>query len=93
MVLYYNSANFDEEVFDRPRTFDVGRSPNDHVAFGGGGSHHCLGAFLARLEVTVLLEEIVRRGIAFELAAPPTRVRSSFVAGIEALPARVVRVR
>lgn len=91
VVLYYNSANYDEAVFDRPRVFDVGRRPNDHLAFGGGGIHHCLGAFLARLEIRILLEEILRRRVRVELAGPPVRVRSNLVAGIESLPVRLVR--
>lgn len=90
VVLYYNSANFDPDVFTDPRTFDVGRTPNNHVAFGGGGIHHCLGAFLARLEVRVLLEELIRRRIFFEQTGPVVRVRSNLVAGIESLPVRVV---
>lgn len=90
VVLYYNAANHDPEVFDRPRVFDVGRTPNDHLAFGGGGVHHCLGAFLARLEIRVLLEELVRRGVRLAPQGPPVRVRSNFVAGIESLPVRAV---
>lgn len=93
VVMWYASANFDEAVFDEPLRFDVGRRPNDHVSFGGGGPHFCLGAWLARLEIRVLLEEIVRRGIRFEPAGPPLRVRSNFVNGILELPARVLAGR
>lgn len=90
VVLYYNSANFDPAIFDAPRTFDVGRTPNNHLAFGGGGIHHCLGAFLARLEIRILLEELVRRRVTFEQTAPVVRVRSNLVAGVESLPVKVV---
>lgn len=90
VVLYYNAANYDPTVFDDPQTFDIGRTPNPHLAFGGGGIHHCLGAFLARLEVRVLLEEIVRRRVRFVLDGPPIRVRSNFVSGFESLPVRAV---
>ena len=59
--IWYVSANRDEDVFDDPFTFDIRRSPNEHVGFGGGGPHHCLGANLARMEIYVLLEEMARR--------------------------------
>src|SRR5207249_7216130 len=60
LVLWYPSANRDEEVFPDPYSFDVGRSPNDHLAFGFG-EHFCLGAGLARLEMRVMFEELLRR--------------------------------
>ena len=59
--LWYISANRDEDVFDDPFTFDITRDPNPHIAFGGGGPHFCLGAQLARMEIQVLFEELVRR--------------------------------
>ncbi len=89
VVMWYASANFDEAVFDSPLEFDVGRNPNPELAFGGGGPHFCLGAFLARLELTVLVEEILARGLRFELAAPPQFLRSNFVNGIERLQVNV----
>jgi cholest-4-en-3-one 26-monooxygenase len=91
VVMWYASANFDEDVFaDAPR-FDVGRQNGESVAFGGGGPHYCLGAFLARLELRVLLEEMIARGIRIELSGPPHRVASNFVAGIHSLPVRLSR--
>jgi cytochrome P450 len=91
VVMWYISANYDEEVFDEPYRLDLGRRPNEYVAFGGGGPHYCLGAFLAQLELRVLLEEIVERRIRFELAGEPKRLRSNFVNGVESMPVRVVR--
>ncbi len=91
LVMWYASANFDETVFPDPYRFDVGRTPNAHLSFGGGGPHHCLGAFLARLEIRILLEELLARRMRFELAGTPLHVRSNFVHGIHSLPVRVVR--
>jgi cytochrome P450 family 142 subfamily A polypeptide 1 len=87
VMLFYPSANRDEEVFDDPHRFDVRRNPNPHVAFGFG-THFCLGASLARLEVRVMFEELLPRMADIELAAPePLRRRSSnFVSGLETLP-------
>ena len=62
VVAMLRSANRDEEVFDSPFTFDIGRQPNPHVAFGGGGAHHCLGAMLARAEIRAVLDELLLRG-------------------------------
>ena len=59
--LWYISANRDEDVFDDPFTFDITRDPNPHIAFGGGGPHFCLGAQLARMEITLLFEELAAR--------------------------------
>lgn len=89
VVMWYCSANYDEEVFDSPRRFDVGRRAKESVSFGAAGPHYCLGAWLARLELRVLLEEIVRRGLRFELAGEPLRIRTNFVNGLRLLPARV----
>ncbi len=83
------SGNRDEEVFENPDTFDVGREPNKHMAFGPGGVHHCLGAHLARMEVRVVFEEMMRRVDGFELTGPPERLRSNFFNGIKRLPVRV----
>jgi cytochrome P450 len=91
VVMWYASANFDERAFAEPLRFDVGRSPNEHVSFGGGGPHFCLGAWLARLEIRVLLEEILARGLRFELTGTPRRVPSNFVNGLAELPVRVTR--
>jgi len=70
VTLWYPSANRDEDVFDDPFRFDIGRTPNHHVAFGGGGPHYCLGANLARREITVLFEELLARVDRIEPAGP-----------------------
>jgi cytochrome P450 len=85
------SGNRDEEVFENPDTFDVGREPNKHMAFGPGGIHHCLGAHLARLEVRIAFEEMLKRVDGFELTRPPERLRSNFFNGIKRLPVRVTQ--
>jgi cholest-4-en-3-one 26-monooxygenase len=87
VTLWYGSANRDEEVFADPDTFDVSRSPNDHVAFGFG-AHFCLGAQLARLELRVIFEELFRRLPGLALAGEPRRLRSNIFNGIERLPVR-----
>ncbi len=91
--LWYISANRDESVFDDPYTFDILRSPNPHIAFGGGGPHFCLGANLARMEIKVLFEELVRLAPTVEQLAPPERLRSNFINGIKHLPVRLDAAR
>jgi len=86
VVLWYNSANRDEAVFDEPFRFDVTRTPNEHVGFGGPGAHHCLGANLARREITVMFREILRRLPDLEISGPPERLRSNFIHGIKRMP-------
>jgi cholest-4-en-3-one 26-monooxygenase len=88
VVLYYASANRDEDVFEDPHRFDVGRTPNDHVTFGGGGVHYCLGASLARAEIRATMRQIVERLPDLELAGPPNRLHSDFVNGIKTMPVR-----
>ena len=90
VVVWYVSANFDEAVFDDPMRFDVGRTPNRHLAFGGGGPHYCLGAYLAKLEVQVLFDELLPRLAAMELAGPVERVRSNFANALKRMPVRAV---
>jgi cytochrome P450 family 142 subfamily A polypeptide 1 len=87
IVLMYGSANRDERVFDDPDTLDLAREHNHHVAFGFG-THFCLGASLARLEIRVMFEEIARRLPDLELAAgvEPRRIPSAFACGYETLP-------
>ena len=72
VTLWYASANRDEEVFVDPFRFDIGRTPNPHVAFGGGGAHFCLGANLARREIAILFEELLARTREIERLAPVT---------------------
>ena len=86
VVLWYPSANRDEEIFSDPDVFDIARAPNEHLAFGGYGEHFCLGANLARLELQVLFREIFGRLDNFELAGDVERLRSGFVGGIKHLP-------
>jgi cytochrome P450 family 142 subfamily A polypeptide 1 len=89
MLLLYPSGNRDEAVFRDPFVFDIERTPNDHVAFGGFGRHHCLGAQLARLELRVLFEELLARWSEVRLAEPEKplrRRRGTFVLGIEEMP-------
>ena len=87
--MWYVSANFDEEQFPDPLRFDIGRDNGEGAAFGGGGPHYCLGAWLARLELRVLLEEMLARGIRVELTGEPDYVPSNFVRGIHSLPVRL----
>ncbi len=88
VVLYYAAANRDEEVFPDPHRFDVGRTPNDHVTFGGGGAHYCLGASLAKAEIRATMRQLVERLPDLELAGPVDRLHSDFVNGIKTMPVR-----
>jgi cholest-4-en-3-one 26-monooxygenase len=89
VVMWYSSANRDEAQFPDADRFDVGRTPNEHVAFGAGGPHFCLGASLARLEARVMFEELLTRLPGLEPAGPVRRLGSNFINGIKALPVRV----
>ena len=88
-MLWYASANFDDEHFENSDVFDPTRSPNDHVAFGLHSPHLCLGAHLARLEIRVLFEEMARRWSHVELVSEPELLRSNFISGMKTLPIRV----
>jgi cytochrome P450 len=88
VVLWYASANRDASVFDDPFRFDLRRSPNDHLGFGGPGPHFCLGAHLARREITVMFRELFRRMPDIEAVGEPVRLQSNFINGIKHLPAR-----
>jgi cytochrome P450 len=90
VVTWYISANFDETAFPDPYRFDITRQPNDHVTFGPGGPHFCLGAHLARLETRILFEELLPRLQSIELTGPVVRMRSNFVNGIKHMPIRAV---
>ena len=85
VVLYYNSANRDDAVFPDPDHFDIARSPNPHVGFGGPGPHYCLGAHLARRELRVMLRELLAR-VPDITAGEPDRLLSSFINGIKHVP-------
>jgi cytochrome P450 len=87
VVVWNASVNRDEGVFPAADRFDVTRSPNDHLAFGHG-EHFCVGAHLARLEMRVMIEQVMRRMPDLELAGQPERLRSNFVAGIKHMPVR-----
>jgi cytochrome P450 len=87
VLLSYPSANRDEDVFADPFTFDVGRNPNRHLAFGFG-AHFCLGAALARMETRALFAELIPRLATIELAGPPEWVATTFVGGLKHLPVR-----
>lgn len=86
VVMHYLSANRDERVFNAPQRFDIGREPGPHVAFGGLGTHFCLGAQLAKLEIAVMLDELYTRVPNLSATAEPIRLRSAFFHGIKALP-------
>jgi cytochrome P450 family 142 subfamily A polypeptide 1 len=87
VLLLYPSANRDERAFDDPFRFDITRDPNDHVAFGAYGRHHCLGASLARLELRVLFEELLQRFDDMQLATDHIEWRTgNFVLGPNAVP-------
>ena len=87
LILSYWAANRDEEVFDDPLRFDIRRTPNDHVGFGAPGPHFCLGAHLARREITVAFRELFRQVPTVHSTAPPAVLRSSFINGVKRLPA------
>ena len=90
VLLMYAAANRDADAFDAPHELDVERSPNWHVAFGGNGPHFCLGAPLARLELTVMFEELLARlrDIEFASSEPLPMRNSNFITGIETMPVR-----
>ncbi|MBC7678338.1 MAG: cytochrome P450, partial [Pseudorhodobacter sp.] len=83
------SANRDADAFDRPELFVVGREANPHYGFGAPGRHSCLGAHLARREVTVAFRTLFELMPDLEVVGDPDRLRSSFVNGIKRLPVRV----
>ena len=84
--LFYRSANFDEAVFEHPERFDIMRSPNPHVGFGGSGAHYCLGANLARLEIDLIFTAIADAMPAITKAGDPQRLRSGWLNGVKRLP-------
>ncbi|HTZ07942.1 MAG TPA: cytochrome P450 [Acidimicrobiales bacterium] len=86
VVFFHASANRDEAVFDDPDRFDIGRSPNPHMAFGGGGPHFCLGANLARMEIVVMFEHLLDRLPDLHVAGEVERLQSNFINGVKHLP-------
>jgi cholest-4-en-3-one 26-monooxygenase len=88
VVVFYAAANRDESAFAAPQQFDVGRDPNPHVGFGGGGPHFCLGRHLAALELRVLLQALTERMPQIRLDGEPSRLRSNFINGIKHMPVR-----
>jgi cytochrome P450 len=88
LVLWYNSANRDEQVFPDPFGFDLTRQPNEHVGFGAGGPHFCLGANLARREIAIMFEELFRALPDIEISGEPSMLLSAFIHGIKRMPCR-----
>jgi len=86
VVMWFNSANRDERAFENPFAFDITRSPNPHVGYGGGGPHFCLGANLARREIRVMFQELFKRLPDLEITGEPARLQSSFIHGIKRMP-------
>ncbi len=93
VVMFYNSANRDEDAFAEPYRFDVTRTPNEHVGFGAGGPHFCLGANLARREISVMFDELLRRLPDIEVSGEPAMLQSNFIHGIKRMPCRWHTVR
>jgi len=83
LVLFYRSANFDEDVFDDPYTFDILRDPNPHLSFGGTGAHYCVGANLARMTIDLMFNAIADHIPHLKPVSAPERLRSSFINGIK----------
>ncbi len=90
VIMWYPSANRDETVFDDGNVFDVGRDPNPHVSFGGGGAHFCLGAHLARLEIQIMFDVLAERAPKITATAPAQRLQSNFINGIKSMPVTFV---
>ena len=90
VVMWFNSANHDDDGFPNPWRFDLAREKNDHMAFGRNGPHLCLGAWLARMELRLVFEELLKRVDRLELDGDIQHLRSNFIAGIKTMPVRVV---
>ena len=86
VVFWHTSANRDEAAFENPDTFDVTRSPNNHIAFGGGGPHFCLGANLARMEIMVMFDRLLDRIPDIRLDGEVQRLQSNFINGTKHIP-------
>ena len=81
--LFYASANFDDDVFEDPHTFNILRDPNPHLAFGGHGAHYCIGANLARQEIRLIFNALADEVPGIHLVAEPRRLRHGWVNGIK----------
>ncbi len=92
VVLWFSAANRDPAVFTAPHEFRIDRTPNDHLTFGWG-IHFCLGAHLARAEARALFGAALRRGLRFDLAGPPQRVRHNIFRGWAGLPVQLAPAR
>lgn len=92
VLLWFISGDYDERQFPDPYSFDIRRSPNDHLAFGLKSPHKCIGEHLARVEIRVLLEELLPRTADIQLNGPVERLRSNFISGIKHLPVKVTWV-
>jgi cholest-4-en-3-one 26-monooxygenase len=88
VVMWYISANRDENIFKDPFTFDITRKDGEHVAFGGGGTHYCLGANLARAELRILFAELIQRIPDMTMTAEPDILRSNFIGGVKHMPVK-----
>src|SRR6478735_9391005 len=86
LMIFYGAANRDEDVFADADVFDVGRDPNPHLAFGGGGPHLCLGMHVARLEISIMLRELLARIPDLGPAGEPSALASNFIAGVRTMP-------
>lgn len=89
VMLWFMAADYDERQFPDPYTFNIHRTPNDHMAFGLKSPHKCLGEHLARLEIKVLFEELLPQIRTVEIVGPIERLRSNFISGIKHLPVKV----
>ncbi len=89
VVIFYTAANRDPDHFENANVFDLRRTPNDHLTFGGGGAHFCLGANLARAQIKIMMREFLRRFPDVEAAGQHQRMRSDFVNGIKSLPIKL----
>ena len=85
VLMMYSSGNRDERVFDNPNTFDIQRKPNPHVAFGGGGPHFCMGAFLAKMQLRAIFRELIFRAPTLRVGEPEY-LTSNFMHAVKSLP-------
>jgi hypothetical protein len=89
IALWFTSGNYDERKFETPFHFDLERKNNQHIAFGQGGPHACLGMWLARLEVKIAMQELLKRVSKMEQIGPVKYLRSNFIRGLKDLPLRL----